>query len=211
MKNKVVIVIGVLVVIFFSGLGIFLVTGGFKPSQVPERPVEKVTSSTTSESSSTSTSESSTEVSTEVAVDVPREELNASEAKLQSYIFNGDTIIDGGHLENLKGQLKSMTESFTGKTFADMNGLYNPADFKLQGTDSSMIMTAYLFFEFQKYDLDESYIKAWTSTPSHINQIIFRGKSDGLEDVYFLAYFDNTNSQFVLSMREGGTVNGTFG
>lgn len=211
MKNKVVIVIGVLVVIFLGGLGIFLFTRGFNPSRVPETPVEKVTSSTTSESSSSSTSESSTEASSEVVVDVPKEELNASEAKLQSYIFNGEAVTDEEHLSMLKLKLVEVVSRFEGKTFADLNGSYNASDYLLQGTDNSMVMTVFLFFQHQKYALDTSYLKAWSSTPAHITQLIFRGKADGFEDVYFLAYYDATNSQFTISMREGGVVNATFG
>lgn len=216
MKNKVVISIVAVLVVLATGILTWFFLGRQSAPEAPaEVEVTQESSSTTEESSTEestteeSTTESSSDVSTGVEVEV--EELNESEAYLQSFIYHGDLITDEEARNDAINSIKGILGNLDGKDFAYFNNSYDANSMGLQGTESSMAMTLFIFLKHQGYALDESYVKVWSANPSHIQQVIFRAKQDGREDVYFLGYLDKGASQLTINMRHGGVADATFG
>lgn len=198
----------VIVVVVFCGLVSLSIVGSNRGRSVPPisssgSSVSKGSSSSSSIFSSASSSSDSSEVSTGDAQ--PSVSLTKDEAYLQSMIFNA-TPSGSDDVSLVNSSLESLLSGISGETLATLK----PTSANhLEGTDINMSNTLYLFFIFGKYQLDTGYTRVWVSDnqPNSL-QVIFKGHRDGFEDTYFLAYYNKDNSQFQISVRSGGYING---
>lgn len=156
-------------------------------------------------SSSGDSSDSSDSSSSELKDAPPSVSLTKDEAYLQSMVFNA-TPSGSDDVTLVNSALESLLSGISGETLATLKPTSSN---HLEGTDTNMSNTLYLFFIFGKYQLDTGYTRVWVSNnqPNSL-QVIFKGHRDGFEDTYFLTYYNKDNGQFQVSTRSGGYING---